>query len=183
MNSRKRSATRYSEPQTTSGRGASPRASAAARSAAASASAAARLSHARAPAGGSDAAAHAAGVRAQLSAALYDLLPTDVIAETAAQMKSGFGLLHKWQKRREEEARSVERLRNPAERKRSRFASKGSAGAGAGGAEDGGAASPRSDDAAVPDMADGGSDLFSGGATDAAGGGRDEDDDVALSPA
>ena len=67
-----------------------------------------------------------------IGAALYDLLPTDVIHETAAQMRSGFGLLHKWEKRRAEEAKSVESIRSAAaggsiQRKRSRFASSGTA--------------------------------------------------------
>ena len=113
-----------------------------------------------------------------ISAAIFDLLPTDVINETAAQFRSGFGLTHKWAKRKEEERKAIEAIRNPVQRKRSRFASKGSAGAPGDGAtspssdgrEDEGAADGDDDDAVavaelapVPGAAVGGGDGGDGG--------------------
>jgi len=58
-----------------------------------------------------------------VGAALYEMLPIDVVQDTAEQLRTGFGLLHKWQKRKEEEARIVDKIRNPDRAKKSKFSS------------------------------------------------------------
>jgi hypothetical protein len=55
--------------------------------------------------------------------ALYEMLPIDVVQDTAEQLRTGFGLLHKWQKRKEEAARIVDKIRNPDRAKKSKFGS------------------------------------------------------------
>ena len=37
---------------------------------------------------------------APISTVLYEMMPLDVIADTAEQLRTGFGLTHKWEKRR-----------------------------------------------------------------------------------
>jgi Organic solute transporter Ostalpha len=64
--------------------------------------------------------------------ALYEMLPIDVIQETTAQIKSGFGLIHKLEKRKAEEARAMEVIRNSERAKKSKFAQGTAASVGSG---------------------------------------------------
>lgn len=72
-----------------------------------------------------------------MGAALFELLPLDVIADTKEQLRSGFGLVHKWQKRKAEEAETLERIRTGERTRKTRFGP----GAAAASAAAGGAAS------------------------------------------
>lgn len=75
---------------------------------------------------------------AGLRAVLLDVLPLDIVSDTGDQLRSGFGLLHKYQKRKQQAADDAAMTDDLMRRgnARTKARSKFSEGGGVGGAED-----------------------------------------------